>query len=249
MLALSNAVGGELGKIPRITGATQQVAASRETMKLLDDAKKEAVTMKDDYISVEHLLLALLGCNGAVGRVVKAQALSRDAVLKALATVRGSQRVTSQNPETTFQALEKYGRDLTQMARQNKLDPVIGRDDEIRRVIQILSRRTKNNPVLIGEPGVGKTAIAEGLAVRIANGDVPESLKTRRLISPRHGGADRRRQVPRRIRGTAQGCPQGSGHGRQRHPFHRRTPYRGWCRRRRRGDGCRQPAQADARPW
>ena len=183
MLALSNAVGNELGKIPRISGATQQVAASRETMKLLDDAKKEAAAMKDDYISVEHLLLALLGCGGAVGRVVKAQALSRDAVLKALAAVRGSQRVTSQNPETTFQALEKYGRDLTQMARQNKLDPVIGRDDEIRRVIQILSRRTKNNPVLIGEPGVGKTAIAEGLAVRIANGDVPESLKTRRLIS------------------------------------------------------------------
>lgn len=185
LLVIGNAVKNELERLPRVTGETQsgQVPPSRDLMKTLDSAVQEAEKMKDDYVSVEHLLLALLGAGGAVGRLFKEQNVNREMILKSLKEIRGNQRVTSQTPEASFQALEKYGRDLTQLARQNKLDPVIGRDEEIRRTIQILSRRTKNNPVLIGEPGVGKTAIAEGLAVRIANGDVPESLKTHRLIS------------------------------------------------------------------
>ena len=135
--------------------------------------------------------------------------------MQALREVRGNQRVTSQNPEATYEALERYGRDLTKLAEQGKLDPVIGRDEEIRRVIQVLSRRTKNNPVLIGEPGVGKTAIVEGLALRIVRGDVPEGLKNKRIVVAGYGRADRRRQVSRRIRGAAQGGAQGgAGSGR-----------------------------------
>src|SRR5216117_1636725 len=152
--------------------------------KVFDAAQAEAGKLKDDYISTEHLLLGLLDHGGAaLKKIFQMHGLKRDVVLRALADLRGNQRVTDANPEDKFQALEKYGRDLTALARQGKIDPVIGRDDEIRRVMQVLTRRTKNNPVLIGEPGVGKTAIAEGLARRIISGDVPESLKNKRLVA------------------------------------------------------------------
>jgi ATP-dependent Clp protease ATP-binding subunit ClpB len=172
-----------LNAVPSVTGSgASQVYQSREFSELLIKATKEAEKMKDEYVSVEHFLLALLA-GGQCAKILKDAGVSESKVLEALKAVRGNQRVTSQDPEATFDALQKYGRDLTQMAEQDKLDPVIGRDEEIRRVIQILSRRTKNNPVLIGEPGVGKTAIAEGLARRIVRGDVPEGLKDRKLVA------------------------------------------------------------------
>ncbi len=173
----------EVDRIPKMSGGEDRVGLGSRMVRLGNKAEDEAKKFKDDFVSVEHLLLALLEDAGTAGRTLKESNASADRVLKALQEVRGNQRITTQNPEGTYESLKKYGRDLTEMASKGKLDPVIGRDEEIRRVIQVLSRRTKNNPVLIGEPGVGKTAIAEGLAQRIVRGDVPEGLKNRKIVS------------------------------------------------------------------
>ncbi len=173
-----------LDRLPKVSGAAQQLQLANETRRVLSDAHTVSERMKDEFVSTEHLLLAALEAGDSeAARALRAAGVEPDAVLAALTEIRGSQRVTTDNPEATYEALEKYGRDLTDAARKGVLDPVIGRDEEIRRVIQVLSRRTKNNPVLIGEPGVGKTAIAEGLAQRIVRGDVPDGLRERRVVA------------------------------------------------------------------
>jgi ATP-dependent Clp protease ATP-binding subunit ClpB len=180
---LTQEIEREIGRLPRVQGFAQQHMGKALT-DVLERAFKEADNFKDEYVSTEHLFLAIAGQErDPAGQLLKRQGVSHDAILQALTGVRGTQRVTSQNPEATYEALEKYARDLTELARRSKLDPVIGRDEEIRRVMQILARRTKNNPVLIGEPGVGKTAIVEGLAQRIVSGDVPDVLKTKRIVA------------------------------------------------------------------
>ncbi|MBQ9787473.1 MAG: ATP-dependent chaperone ClpB [Lentisphaeria bacterium] len=179
-----NKTASALGELPRVEGSySQNAVMTGEFSAVLNEAMKKAGEMGDEYVSVEHLMLALASIPGKAADIFSSAGITPDKILNALQSIRGNQRVTSPDPEGTFEALKKYSRDLTQMAMQDKLDPVIGRDDEIRRVIQILSRRTKNNPVLIGEPGVGKTAIVEGLARRVVRGDVPESLKDRRVVA------------------------------------------------------------------
>jgi ATP-dependent Clp protease ATP-binding subunit ClpB len=182
--ALQQRLESDLAARPKVYGTTAQAGLSRALQEVLQAAEREAGQMRDDYVSTEHLLIALADSGaGQAAQFLAAFGITKDAILRVLTAIRGSQRVTTPTPESTYQALDKYGRDLTQLARQGKVDPVIGRDEEIRRVIQVLSRRTKNNPVLIGEPGVGKTAIAEGLGQRIVRGDVPEGLKNKRIVA------------------------------------------------------------------
>ncbi|MBS1518424.1 MAG: AAA family ATPase [Bacteroidetes bacterium] len=209
-------VGELLEKLPKVTGAAAGLSISPELNEVFENAFKEASALKDDYVSTEHLLLGLSDQKkSSVSDLLKSQGITKNNILKALKEVRGSNRVSGQNPEDTYEALKKYGRNLNELATKGKLDPVIGRDDEIRRVLQVLSRRTKNNPVLIGEPGVGKTAIAEGLAHRIIQGDVPENLKTKQIVALDMGtlvaGAQYRGQFEERLKAVLKEVQESNG--------------------------------------
>lgn len=209
-------VGELLEKLPKVSGASSGQSLSRETNEVLENAFKEAASLKDEYVSTEHILLGLSDSKrSAVAELLKSQGVTKNNILKALKEVRGSNRVTGQNPEDTYQSLMKYGKNLNDLAKKGKLDPVIGREDEIRRVLQVLSRRTKNNPVLIGEPGVGKTAIAEGLAHRIVSGDVPDSLKSKQIIALDMGslvaGAQFRGQFEERLKAVLKEVEESNG--------------------------------------
>ena len=204
-----------LRKKPRAYGDNIEVSASPALRNLFRLAEQEASNLKDEFVSTEHLLIAMAGGHGGGGGLLQKHGIRKDGILQALVSIRGSQRVTSENPETQYQVLERYCRDLTALARKEKLDPVIGRDEEIRRVMQVLSRRTKNNPVLIGEPGVGKTAIAEGLARRIIEGDVPDSLKEKKLLALDLGalvaGAKFRGEFEERLKAVIQEITESDG--------------------------------------
>ena len=214
--ALARTLETDLARRPKVHGGSDAGIGPR-LRALFDAAEKEATLLKDEYLSTEHFLLAIAGEGGRTPAVTALQGVgaTRDKVLETLVAVRGTQRVTDQSPEGKYEALEKYGRDLTAAARDGKLDPVIGRDDEIRRVIQVLSRRTKNNPVLIGEPGVGKTAIVEGLAQRIIRGDVPEGLKNKRIVALDMGsliaGAKYRGEFEERLKAVLQEIASAQG--------------------------------------
>ncbi len=205
-----------LEKLPKVTGAGSGQSLSREASDVLENAAREASSLKDEYVSTEHLLLGLSDSKkSSISDLLRSQDITKDNILKALKEIRGSNKVTGQNPEDTYQALQKYGRNLNELAMRGKLDPVIGREDEIRRVLQVLSRRTKNNPVLIGEPGVGKTAIAEGLAHRIIQGDVPDSLKSKQIIALDMGsliaGAQFRGQFEERLKAVLKEVEESNG--------------------------------------
>lgn len=210
-------IGEVLESVPKVTGnGIGNQSLSGELSEALENAFKEANQMKDEYVSVEHLLIGIVQLKKSeLSDMLKSYGINKDNILKVLKDVRGSGRVTGQNPEETFQALEKYGRDLIGLAYNGKLDPVIGREEEIRRVLQVLSRRTKNNPVLIGEPGVGKTAIAEGIAIRIVQGDVPENLKDKRIVALDMGaliaGAQYRGQFEERLKSVLKEVQESDG--------------------------------------
>jgi ATP-dependent Clp protease ATP-binding subunit ClpB len=229
--AIRSDVNEALDKLPTITGAAAEPTVSRELIAVLRAAERELAQFKDEYVSTEHLLLSLAAHGSAAGEALRRNGARKEDVVTAIEAVRGPHRVTDENPEDKYQSLEKFGRDLTRAAEEGELDPVIGRDDEIRRVIQVLSRRTKNNPVLIGEPGVGKTAIAEGLAQRIVSGDVPEQLRDRRVISLDIGslvaGSKYRGEFEERLKAVLKEIADAKGRGG-------------------RGRRC-EPAQADAR--
>ncbi|MCW3014256.1 MAG: ATP-dependent chaperone ClpB [Solirubrobacterales bacterium] len=215
--AVRAAINGALEALPTMgDGGGEVSSAASELVQVLRAAEHEMRELKDDYVSTEHLLLSLAGHNSKAGEALRAAGATKEQLLTALTEIRGSHRVSDQNPEDTLQALEKFGVDLTEAARDGKLDPVIGRDEEIRRVIQVLSRRTKNNPVLIGEPGVGKTAIAEGLAQRIVSGDIPESLRDRRVVALDIGaliaGAKYRGEFEDRLKAVLKEVKDAAGH-------------------------------------